>query len=178
MIKKYQIFRTLSARVLCCVLIGSAVAAGAWLFSREDEIPGWLMSENGAELLLQAVKPHDFSLGSDVSVPDETRLATLGSGLSWMRDFWSEGGLSSGEDAEAAPRYDDSLSAFLSSRGDMCIPNYSEAVPWEEDSRYMVEDSGCGTQMFRSAVRSGDNAGSLFLRWLDNNETDQAVKAA
>lgn len=178
MIKKYQIFRTLSARVLCCVLIGSAVAAGAWLFSREDEIPGWLMSENGAELLLQAVKPHDFSLGLDVSVPDETRLATLGSGLSWMRDFWSEGGLTSGEDAEAAPRYDDSLSAFLSSRGDMCIPNYSEAVPWEEDSRYMVEDSGCGTQMFRSAVRSGDNAGSLFLRWLDNNETDQAVKAA
>lgn len=111
-------------------------------------------------------------------MPDETRLATLGSGLSWMRDFWSEGGLTSGEDAEAAPRYDDSLSAFLSSRGDMCIPNYSEAVPWEEDSRYMVEDSGCGTQMFRSAVRSGDNAGSLFLRWLDNNETDQAVKAA
>ena len=51
-------------------------------------------------------------------------------------------------------------------------------MPWEEDSRYMVEDSGCGTQMFRSAVRSGDNAGSLFLRWLDNNETDQAVKAA
>ena len=60
----------------------------------------------------------------------------------------------------------------------MCIPNYSEAVPWEEDSRYMVEDSGCGTQMFRSAVRSGDSAGALFLRWLDNNETDQAVKAA
>ena len=42
----------------------------------------------------------------------------------------------------------------------------------------MVEDSGCGTQVFRSAVRSGDSAGALFLRWLDNNETDQAVKAA
>lgn len=107
-----------------------------------------------------------------------THLASLGSGLSWMREFWDEGGLSADANAESAPRYDDSLSAFLSSRGSMCIPNYSEAVPWEEDSRYMVEDSGCGTQMFRSAVRSGDSAGALFLRWLDNNETDQAVKAA
>lgn len=178
MIKKYQVFRTLSARVLCCVLLGSALAAGAWLFSGEDELPGYILSENGVELLPQAVRPHDFSRGAEVPDVDATGLASLGSGLSWMREFWGEGGLSADESTEAAPRYDDSLSAFLSSRGSMCIPNYSEAVPWEEDSRYMVEDSGCGTQIFRSAIRSGDSAGALFLRWLDNNETDQAVKAA
>lgn len=178
MIKKYQVFRTLSARILCCVLLGSALAAGAWVFSGEEELPGYILSENGVELLPQAVKPHDFSSGTEVAELTGTHLASLGSGLSWMREFWDEGGLSADANAESAPRYDDSLSAFLSSRGSMCIPNYSEAVPWEEDSRYMVEDSGCGTQMFRSAVRSGDSAGALFLRWLDNNETDQAVKAA
>ena len=178
MIKKYQVFRTLSARILCCVLLGSALAAGAWFFSGEEELPGYILSENGVELLPQAVKPHDFSSGAEVAELTGTHLASLGSGLSWMREFWDEGGLSADGNTESAPRYDDSLSAFLSSRGSMCIPNYSEAVPWEEDSRYMVEDSGCGTQMFRSAVRSGDSAGALFLRWLDNNETDQAVKAA
>ena len=178
MIKKYQVFRSLSARVLCCVLLGSALAAGAWLFSGDEQVPGYILAENGVEMLPQPVKPHDFSRGVDVPGTEGTHLASLGSGLSWMRDFWDEGGLSSDENAETAPRYDDSLSAFLSSKESMCIPNYSEAVPWEEDSRYMVEDSGCGTQMFRSAVRSGDSAGALFLRWLDNNETDQALKAA
>ena len=120
-----------------------------------------------------------FPLGADVPALDETRLATLGSGLSWMRDFWSEGGLSSGEDAEAAPRYDDFSQRLPFFKGGHV---HSELFPkpcrGRRISRYMVEDSGCGTQMFRSAVRSGDNAGSLFLRWLDNNETDQAVKAA
>lgn len=60
MIKKYQVFRTLSARILCCVLLGSALAAGAWVFSGEEELPGYILSENGVELLPQAVKPHDF----------------------------------------------------------------------------------------------------------------------
>ncbi len=182
MIKKYQIFRALSVRVLCCVLFGSAVA-GAWQLFQEDELPGYVLSEEvaadgGMELFDQAVKPHDFSLGIDVDNPGETQLASLGSGLSWMREFWEGGGVSSGDEAGSSPRYDDSLSAFLSSREGMCIPNYSEAVPWEEDSRYMVEDSGCGTEVFRSAVRSGDSAGALLVRWLDNNEVDQVVKAA
>ena len=182
MIKKYQIFRALSVRVLCCVLFGSVVAAGTWQLFHEEELPGYVLSEEqaagGMELFDQAVKPHDFSRGVDVEHPGETQLASLGSGLSWMREFWEGGGISSGEEAGSAPRYDDSLSAFLSARESMCIPNYSEAVPWEEDSRYMVEDSGCGTEVFRSAVRSGDSAGALLLRWLDNNETDQVLKAA
>ncbi len=181
MIKKYQIFRTLFSRVLCCVLVGSAFTAGAVFLSRNQENSSLLMTagfeQNGTELLAETVKPHDFSGGIEVSQPQQTQLASLGSGLSWMRDFWDEGGLS-GEDAGAGARYDDSLSAFLSSREGLCIPNYSEAVPWEEDERYMVEDSGCGTQVFRSAIRSGDNAGALFLKWLNANETDQAVKAA
>lgn len=181
MIKKYQIFRTLFSRVLCCVLVGSAFTAGAVFLSRNQESSSLLMTagfeQNGTELLAETVKPHDFSGCIEVSQPQQTQLASLGSGLSWMRDFWDEGGLS-GEDAGAGARYDDSLSAFLSSREGLCIPNYSEAVPWEEDERYMVEDSGCGTQVFRSAIRSGDNAGALFLKWLNANETDQAVKAA
>lgn len=180
MIKKYQIFHALSARVLCCTLIGSVLAAGIFLWSGEDEIPGYmLLGESGADgmaLFSPSVKPHDFSRGDEVPDLTETQLASLGSGLSWMRDFWDEGGLSG--ESEPAARYDDSLSAFLSAREGMCIPNYSEAVPWEKDSRYMVEDSGCGTQIFRSAIRSGDSAGLLFRHWLDNNETDQAVKAA
>lgn len=182
MIKKYQIFRALSVRVFCCVLLGSAVA-GTWLFSRDGAFFGRgsteeLCAEGGMALFDQAVRPHDFSRGVDVELPEQTRLASLGSGLSWMQEFWEGGGVSSGEDAEAAPRYDDSLSAFLSAREGMCIPNYSEAVPREKDSRYVVEDSGCDTEMFRSVVRSGDSAGALFARWLDNNEIDQAVKAA
>ncbi len=181
MIKKYQNFRTLFSRVLCCVLVGSAFAAGAVFLSRESDLPGFVMQadtgEAGTELFVCPVRPHDFAEGMDVAVSEPTQLASLGSGLSWMMDFWEEGGLSGDETGNNA-RYDDSLSAFLSSREGMCIPNYSEAVPWEEDERYMVEDSGCGTQVFRSAIRSGDNAGALFLKWLDANETDQAVKAA
>ena len=97
MIKKYQIFRALSVRVLCCVLFGSAVA-GAWqLFQHEDELPGYVLAEEvaagGMELFDQAVKPHDFSLGVDVDNPGETQLASLGSGLSWMREFWEGGGV-------------------------------------------------------------------------------------
>lgn len=181
MIKKYQIFRTLFSRVLCCVLVGSAFAAGAVILSRGSDLPFFGMQagadEAETEFFACTVKPHEFAEGMDVAEPQQTQLASLGSGLSWMMDFWEEGGLA-GEESGSASRYDDSLSAFLSSREGMCIPNYSEAVPWEEDERYMVEDSGCGTQMFRSAIRSGDNAGALFLKWLNANETDQAVKAA
>lgn len=179
MIKKYQVFRALSARALCGVVLGAALAAGSvfLFFDDKDDMSCVLSEYEGMELFSSSVKPHDFSRGTDVPPVSEQQLASLGSGISWMRDFLDEGGVS-GNDGDSAARYDDSLSAFLSSREGMCIPNYSDAVPWEEDSRYMVEDSGCGTQVFRSAVRSGDSAGALFLRWLDNNETDQAVKAA
>lgn len=168
MIKKYQIFLALPARVLCFALLGAAVAAGFFL-TREHDVPAAFPSD--AALFAQAVQPHDFSLGMDVPEQTSEHLASLGSGLSLMKDVWGEG-------AGEIPRYDDSLQAFLSAREGMCIPNYSEAVPWEKDKRYMVEDSGCGTQIFRIAVRSGDNAGALLLPWLDNNETDQVVKAA
>ena len=168
MIKKYQIFRALPARVLCFALLGAAVAAGFFL-TREHDVPAAFPSD--AALFAQAVQPHDFSLGMDVPEQSSEHLASLGSGLSLMKDVWGEG-------AGEIPRYDDSLQAFLSAREGMCIPNYSEAVPWEKDKRYMVEDSGCGTQIFRIAVRRGDNAGALLLPWLDNNETDQVVKAA
>ena len=175
MIKKYQIFRAWPARVLCCAVLGAVLAAGVALLSPRGEENAVFLTENG--LALQSVKPHDFALGTEVPVPGEVQLASLGSGLSWMQDFWQEGGLSGSGQTEST-RYDDSLAAFLSAREGMCIPNYSEAVPWEQDSRYMVEDSGCGTQVFRSVIRSGDSAGALLLTWLDNNETDKAVKAA
>ena len=174
MIKKYQVFRALPACALCIVLLGAAVAAGVF-FSREEGANASFSADSA--LFSHAVKPHDFSLGMDVPEQGPEQLASLGSGLSLMKDLWGEGGLS-GEEESPAPRYDDSLHAFLSAREGMCIPNYSEAVPWEKDKRYMVEDSGCGTQVFRSAIRSGDNAGAILLTWLDNNETDQAVKAA
>lgn len=175
MIKKYQIFRALPARALCFVLLGAAVAAGFFL-TRDDEVPALFPAD--AALFSQAVQPHDFSLGMDVPEQGTMQLASLGSGLSLMKDLWNESGLAGSEGESPAPRYDDSLQAFLDAREGMCIPNYSEAVPWEKDRRYMVEDSGCGTQIFRSAVRSGDNAGALLFPWLDNNETDQAVRAA
>ncbi len=172
MIKKYQRFFTRPVLTLGGVLFGAVLVAGAMFFSgQEDDV--FFLPENG--FALQAVKPHDFAQGVEVPVPGDMQMASLGSGLSWMRDFWNEGSLSGSEEL---PRYDDSLEAFLSSREGMCIPDYSEAVPWEKNSRYMVEDSGCGTQVFRTVIRSGDSAGALLLTWLDNNETDQAVKAA
>ena len=175
MIKKYQIFRARSVRALCCAVLGVVLVSGAALFWPRGQEGAALLSGNG--LMLQSVKPHDFVLGTEVSAPGGVQMASLGSGLSWMQDFWQEGSLSGSEQMET-PRYDDSLAAFLSARDGMCIPNYSEAVPWEQDKRYMVEDSGCGTQVFRSVIRSGDSAGAILHTWLDNNETDQAVKAA
>ena len=159
----------LSVRAQTLAALG-AVAAGFFL-TRDDEVPALFPAD--AALFSQAVQPHDFSLGMDVPEQGTMQLASLGSGLSLMKDLWNESGLAGSEGESPAPRYDDSLQAFLDAREGMCIPNYSEAVPWEKDRRYMVEDSGCGTQIFRSAVRSGDNAGALLLPWLDNNETDR-----
>ena len=178
MIKKYQIFRTLSARVLCCVLIGSAVAAGAWLFpgARNSGLSD-VRQRRGAAA--QAVKPHDFSPRRGTCRRWTRRVLPL-----WAAVFPGCG--ISGARADCLPartpkprRVTTILSAPSFLQGGTCAfrtipkPCRGRRIP-----RYMVEDSGCGTQMFRSAVRSGDNAGSLFLRWLDNNETDQAVKAA
>ncbi len=98
---------------------------------------------------------------------DGDKMASLGLGMGWIRGLWekeSSGSL-------------DTLESFIEERNKVCIPRYSEPVIWEENTRYTMEDSGCGTQMFRSKVKKGDTAGSLFRAWLGSEEAGKAVKA-
>lgn len=181
MIKKYQVSRALPGRILCCTFLCGVILTAAFFAVFRDEGKDALLPvtmDTGQVMSLYSVKPHDFSLSRDLPELKEVRLASLGSGLSWMREFWSGDHSVSRAEGGDVSRYDDSLPGFLSERENMCIPKYSEAVPWEKDKRYMLEDSGCGTQMFRRAVRSGDHAGALFRDWLNNNEAELAVKAA
>lgn len=95
--------------------------------------------------------------------------ASLGIGLSCLPELWKKEGASS---------YDDSFTAFMASRKDVCIPNYSDPVVWEDNPRYTMQDNGCGTQIFRTKVKKGDNIGSLFRPWLGKEELNDAIKAA
>jgi len=88
--------------------------------------------------------------------------------LSWVKELWQN---------EEGKCYDASLSAFIASRAGVCIPSYSEPVPWEEDARYTMQDSGCGTQIFRTKIKSGDSIGALFRTWLSREEASEAVSA-
>ena len=103
----------------------------------------------------------------DIQPEKKDSSASLGLGMGWMRDMWGK----------ENPGCSDSLEAFLEERKKVCIPNYSEPVTWEEDTRYTFEDSGCGTHMFRSKVKKGDTMGALFRAWLGKEEAAQAVKS-
>ena len=116
-----------------------------------------------------APAPHDIEkmLEAEIS-SSETLRASLGMGMGWMKDMWKK---------EEARRFDDSLESFMASRAEVCIPRYTDPVPWEEDTRYMVQDSGCGTQILRTKIKAGDSMGSLLRPWLDKCELNDAVKA-
>ena len=95
--------------------------------------------------------------------------ASLGIGLSCLPELWKK---------EESHTFDDSFSAFMASRKDVCIPCYSDPVVWEDNPRYTMQDNGCGTQIFRTKVKKGDNIGSLIRPWLGKDELNEAIKAA
>ena len=95
--------------------------------------------------------------------------ASLGISLSCLPDLWKK---------EGVPSYDDSFSAFMASRKDVCIPHYSDPVVWEDNPRYTMQDNGCGTHIFRTKVKKGDNIGSLLRPWLGKEELNEAIKTA
>lgn len=94
--------------------------------------------------------------------------SSLGINTSWLREQWSK---------EKNVRGDDSLQSFLAEKEKVCVPRYSDPVPWDDDPRYTVQDSGCGSQIFRTKIRSGDSIGSLLRPWLSREEQREAVKA-
>ena len=116
-----------------------------------------------------APAPHDIEkMLTEDSSSSEIFRASLGMGMGWMKEMWKK------EDARC---FDDSFDTFKASRADVCIPCYSDPVPWEKDPRYMMQDSGCGTQILRTKIKAGDSMGSLLRPWLDKDELNAAVKA-
>lgn len=111
---------------------------------------------------------------SPAAQPDQ--LASLGSGLNWMRDFWDKNSSERGD--MAAPRFDDSLAAFIAESANRCMPAFAEPQVWEKNPRYTVEDPGCGVSLFRCKVKSGDSASKLFRHWLSAKEAELAVKVS
>lgn len=113
--------------------------------------------------------PHAIEkmLSSDMSSSEVFR-ASLGVDMGWVKDMWKN------EDARC---FDDSLESFMASRGDVCIPCYTDPVPWDEDTRYTMQDSGCGKQILRTKVKAGDSMGSLLRPWLDKGELKDAIRA-
>ena len=101
----------------------------------------------------------------------QTTMASLGLCMGWISDLWQD------ETTDEGRKFDDSLKAFLAARQGACIPKYTDPVPWEEDTRYTVEDSGCGTQLFRSKIKKGDSLGELFRFWLGKEESVPAIKS-
>lgn len=108
-------------------------------------------------------------VATDMLMGTSDARASLGIGLSCLPELWKK---------EGASFYDDSFTAFMASRKDVCIPNYSDPVVWEDNPRYTMQDNGCGTQIFRTKVKKGDNIGSLFRPWLGKEELNDAIKAA
>ena len=137
----------------------------AWnFFCRWEESP-----PADCSMFSVAPAPHDIEkMLTEDSSSSEIFRASLGMGMGWMKEMWKR------EDARG---FDDSFDTFKASRADVCIPCYTDPVPWEEDPRYMVQDSGCGTQILRTKVKAGDSMGSLLRPWLDKNELNSAVKA-
>lgn len=182
MILKDKLFGSLRTRVLGAAVLGSLclLAVCSWTLLHDDEASAFVQPDEGSSAFLLETRPDVPSLldvfpaGEHSALgPSEERLASLGSGLSLVRDFWYSGIPSD----EAASGYDASLSSFLSAREGSCIPNYSDPVPWNEDPRYTLEDNGCGLEILRTDIRKGDHLGGLFRQWLGKDEAVLAVKA-
>lgn len=173
MIKKYQIARNMCFCLACSVLIIFCCMGQQWMLEEDSSAENtYSPVGNGHEIISHSALPHEGVFNTfEGTLPGNNSISSLGIGVSWMKKFWEE----RGAERNIFPSYDDSLSSFLSEQDAICIPQYSEAIPWDEDPRYMVEDSGCGTKVFRSMVRKGDSAGELLMRWMDSNEVSQLV---
>lgn len=114
------------------------------------------------------------SLPAPVTQPDQ--LASLGSGLNWMRSFLDRNNPES--DKESVTRFDNSLAAFIAENENRCMPAFAEPEVWEKNPRYTLEDPGCGVRLFRCKVKSGDSGSVLFRHWLSAKDAERAVKAA
>ena len=146
-----------------CLLLFLGVA---WTALHEDEIS---LADGGMFSTAYLGGPSDNSIdaGMLMGAPDER--ASLGIGLSCLPELWKK---------EESFTYDGSFSAFMASRKDVCIPCYSDPVVWEDNPRYTLQDNGCGTHIFRTKVKKGDNIGSLLRPWLGKDELNAAIKAA
>ncbi len=173
MIKKCQAVRNMCLCLVCSVLFIFCCMGQQWMLEEDSPAEDIYSSVgNGHEIIAHSALPHEGVLHRfEGELPGNNSISSLGIGVSWMKKFWEE----RGAEKKIFSSYDDSLSTFLSEQEAICIPQYSEAIPWDADPRYMVEDSGCGTKMFRSVVRSGDSAGELLMKWLDSNELSQVV---
>lgn len=155
----------LSCRAFWAGMCGIMLLAGTWIFQNGREA----VSEDSLSVAVNDGRTFDLEHGvSPISFSDPGDRASLGVGLSWMKEMWQ---------GESASCLDVSLESFLSEKGKVCIPRYTEAVPWEENDRYTVQDSGCGTQVFRTKIQKGDNIGSLLRPWLERDELGEALKA-
>lgn len=138
---------------------------GWWLCQRESDSS----SLDSAIFVADNVRSFD---AEHVIYPDFSseggERASLGINLGWLKDQWR---------SEPVSFFDNSLKKFIAEKEKVCIPRYTDPVPWEEDARYTVQETGCGTQIFRTKIRSGDSIGSLLRIWLDRDEQQEAVKA-
>ena len=174
MIRKSQTFGKLCARpfIMAGLLVICLYAGLACFLERPAE-----QSVPVTELFPapSAVPPPSSSItfesaqDTDSIAPQKTALASVMTGMSWMNELWK---------GDSSSLLDTSLAVFLERKKSMSEPDYSEPVVWEKDPRYTVEESGCGKQLFRSKVRSGDHIGRLFRPWLEKGEVDSAIKAA
>ena len=119
--------------------------------------------------------PHEPS--GAVSEERDNGLSSLGIG--WITRLWQDNeDIYTDQDDVSAAGQEKTVEELLSDDTDVCVPRYTNAVPWEKNDRYMVSDSGCGTRMFRSTVREGDSAGALLRHWMDSNEAEMAIRSA
>jgi len=173
MVKKSQFFKGMSAWpfVMTGLFVICFSAGLAWFMSRPAEEPvsvtELFSAPSGSPVSSSSIA---FEPAHEAeAVPSQTTaLASAGIGMSWMRELWK---------SDSSSLLDTSLDDFLERKKNMEEPDYSEPVVWEKDPRYTLEESGCGKQLFRSKVRSGDHIGRLFRPWLDKSEVESAINA-
>ena len=166
--KKYK-------RYSLCLMV-SLIIAGTSFWLGRVSVKLYPDNVSVQEETVPAPLPHEPS--GAVSEKSETALSSLGVG--WITRLWEDDVDSSTDKASASSpvHQAEELPDLLSKETEVCIPNYTKAVPWEKNDRYMVSDSGCGTRMFRSTVQEGDSAGALLRHWMDSNDAEMAIRSA
>ena len=96
-------------------------------------------------------------VATDMLMGTSDARASLGIGISCLPELWKKEGASS---------YDDSFTAFMASRKDVCIPNYSDPVVWEDNPRYTMQDNGCGNIARRARKRDERRRSRRFRSYI------------